>query len=118
ELHGAEALAPRGALLAQAHQAGDTAFVPRAPRLDAAANPRFLLRPELVELAPRDRLGGELALLPALEVRVVARVGPQQAAVELDDARGETVEEGAVVGHHHRRRLLREQRLELRDAVE
>ena len=45
------ALAPRGALLAQALEPPHAAFVARAARLDALADPHFLLRPELVELA-------------------------------------------------------------------
>ena len=50
------ALAPRGAFFAQVLQALDAAFVARAARLDALADPHFLLRPEAVELAVGDAL--------------------------------------------------------------
>ena len=93
-----DALAARGALVAQALQAPHAAFVARAARLDALADPDFLLRPELVELGVLDRLGGELRRLARLVGGEVAREGQQPAAVELDDARGDAVEEGAVVG--------------------
>jgi hypothetical protein len=56
-------LAARGALAAQALQPLDPAFVARAARLDAAADPRFLLGPELVELAVGGLLDGELVAL-------------------------------------------------------
>ena len=62
---------------------GDAAFVARAPRLDALADPRLLLRPELVEAAPRHGLGGKLVRLQPLERRKIPGVGPQQAAGEL-----------------------------------
>ena len=63
ELDVAEPLAPRGALVAQRFEPAHAAFVARAARLDAVADPHFLLRPELVELAIRDLLGGELLAL-------------------------------------------------------
>ncbi len=100
------------------HEARDAALVPGAPRLDAAADPRFLFAPELVELAPRHRLGSELDFLAALEIGVIAGIAAQQPAVELDDARGEAVEEGAIVGDDDRRGLLHEQGLEPGDAVD
>ena len=63
ELDVAEPLASRGALDAQRFEPAHAPFVARAARLDAAADPRFFLRPELVELAVRDLLGGELLAL-------------------------------------------------------
>src|SRR5690606_41989720 len=50
-LHLAHALAPFAAFAAQAFQAAYAAFVARAARFDAFADPRLLLRPELVEFA-------------------------------------------------------------------
>ena len=51
ELDVAEPRAPLGALAAQRLEPSHPAFVARAPRLDALADPGFFLRPELVELA-------------------------------------------------------------------
>src|SRR6185369_7877619 len=52
ELHVAGARPPLGPLLSQPLQAPHAPFVARATRLDALADPGFLLGPELVELAP------------------------------------------------------------------
>ena len=94
------------------------AFVARAPRFDALADPRFLLRPELVELAPCRRLGFELDGLPRLVGGEVARIGTQQAAVELDDARGHAVEKRAVVRDHDDGGHPGDEVLDPRDAVD
>src|SRR5216684_8460820 len=118
ELHVADARTARGALLAQALEALDSAFVARAPRLDAFADPGFFLRPELVELARGDRLGGELAGLDALVIGEVAGVGAQHAAIELEDARREAVEKGAVVRDDDRGGLLQQRSLQPEYAVD
>jgi len=55
-----------------------------SPRLDAAADPHLLLRPELVELAPTHRLGRELGGLLTLVGGVIARI----AARSHDPAQG------------------------------
>ena len=68
-----DALAPRGALLAQVLQALHAAFVARAPRLDALADPDFLLRPEPVELAVGEVLGARQLRLALLVGRKIAR---------------------------------------------
>ena len=83
------------------------AFVARAARLDALADPRLFLRPELVELAVRRRFGGELVALARFVRGEVAGIGAQHAAIELDDARGHAVEERAVVRDDDRVGLLR-----------
>ena len=69
-LHRAGPLAPRTALDAHRLERAHAAFVARAPRLDARADPDLLLRELPVELRPLLRLGGERRLL-ALEVGVV-----------------------------------------------
>ena len=61
ELHVAEPRATLAALAAQRFEPAHAALVARAARLDPLADPGFLLRPELVELALRHRFGGELA---------------------------------------------------------
>src|SRR5206468_13130744 len=98
ELHVARALAARGARLAQALEAPHAPFVAGAARLDAFPDPGFLLRPELVELGVHHRFDGELRALARLVRGEVAGEGEQAPAVELEDARGDAVEEGAVVG--------------------
>src|SRR5690606_446475 len=80
--------------------------------------PRRLLGPEPVELALRHLLGGELAGPGPLVGREVAGKGSEAPAVELDDARGDAVEEGAVVRDHDGRALARQQVLEEQDAVD
>ena len=118
ELDVAEALAPRGALLAQVLEPLHAAFVARAARLDALADPHFFLRPELVEAAVRDFFGGELVALARFVGGEVAGIGAQHAAIELDDARGHAVEERAVVRDDDARRHFQQQLFEPLDAVD
>ena len=67
----------------------------------------------------RRRLGCELARLARLVRGEVAGIRAQQAAVELDDARGHAVEERAVVRDHDRRPASsRDEVLDPRDAVD
>src|SRR5439155_13621721 len=94
------------ALLTQMLKAPHAAFVARAPRLDALADPGLLLRPELVELALHDGFDRELSRFQVFVTRVIPGKGEKLAPIELDDARRDAVEEGAVVRHHDRRRLL------------
>jgi hypothetical protein len=94
----AGARAARGALLAQVLQARDAALVARAPRLDALADPGFLLRPEAVELAVGDGLGRQLFRFFLFIKRKIPGKGKKLPPVEFHDARGDAVEEGAVVG--------------------
>src|SRR5205807_8215725 len=93
----ADAIAPRRALDAQGLQAPQPAFVPRAARLDALADPDFLLREDLVELALVHGLGFELLRLLLLIGAVVARIRAQVSAVELDDPQRDRSEEAPVV---------------------
>ena len=69
-----------------------------APR--CRADPDFFLRPELVELAIGDLLGRELLALARFVGGEVAGKGAQQAAIELDDARHDAIEERAIVRDH------------------
>src|SRR5207344_1960418 len=86
-------------------------LVPRAPRLHALADPHFLLRELLVELAgahffDRERFG--LALLVLGEI---ARVARELAASELEDAARDAIEEAAIVGHEEDRARQESERL-------
>src|SRR6185295_15045802 len=73
QLDGADALAPLRAFDAQVFEALHAAFVARAPRLDALADPHLFLRPELVEAAVGEILGGVYLGLALLVDRIVAR---------------------------------------------
>ena len=88
-------------------------------RLDALAQPHFFLGQPLVELLVMDRLGGEPLFLLPQERRVVARPRGQAAAIDLDDARRQPLQECPIVGHEHDRAgVLREKFLEPVDGVE
>src|SRR5439155_27316185 len=93
----ADSVAPRRALEAQRLQAAHPAFVPRAARLDALADPDFLLREDLVELALMHGLGFERFRFLLLVGGEIARVSTQVPAVELDDPQRDGVEEAPVV---------------------
>ncbi len=96
-------LAARGALAAQLLERAHAALVARAPGLDALADPHFFLRQLLVEQRAFLRLGVRpLGLAPQV-VLVVPGPAGQLAAVDLDDARGQRLQEGAVVGNEHQR---------------
>ncbi len=118
QLDVAEPLAPRLAFASQLLQPLDAALVARAPRLDALADPDFFLRPELVELAVRHGLVGELFRLAPFVGGEVARIRAQQAAVEFDDARRDAVEERAVVRDDDGGGPVEQQLLEPLDAVD
>src|SRR5690606_2969046 len=87
-----------GSLLAQRLERAHAAFVAGAARLDALAYPRFLCFQLLLDQFAIARLGGERFLLAAQEVVVVARPAGEFRAIQLDDARGELLQEGAVMG--------------------
>ena len=99
EIHPADAFTTRRALLAQRLKAAHASRVARAPRFHAAANPGFLLREELVELALAHRVVRERFGLALLVFAEVARIGRETPAVELEDSVRDTVEEAPVVRH-------------------
>src|SRR6185369_339630 len=86
ELHRSDALAPCRAFLAQMLESLHTAFVARAARLDAFADPDFFLRPEFLEAPVREILGHVDLRLALLVDGVIARKGAQDPAIELRDA--------------------------------
>ena len=93
----ADAVATCRALQAQSLQAAHPAFVSRTARLDALADPDFLLREDLVELALMHGLGFETFRLLLLIGAVVARIRAQVSAVELDDPQRDRIEKAPVV---------------------
>ena len=112
-------LAPRGAFRAHRHQRAHAAFVSRPPRLDPLPQPHFFFRELLVEARLLRRFVGERFFLAPQIRRVVARPRRQPPAIELDDACGETLEEGAIVCHkHHRARIRGEEIFEPDDGVD
>src|SRR6266853_414090 len=69
----------------------------RAACLDALADPDFLLREDLVELALMHGLGFETFRLLFPIGAVVARIRAQVSAVEIDDPQRDRIEEAPVV---------------------
>ena len=96
--HAALPLAPPTPFLAHGLQCPHAPLVARAPRLDALPDPGLLARQVLVELGVGAGLGFQFVGLAPQVVGVVSRVAAQAATVEFDDARGEAVDEAAVVG--------------------
>ena len=73
--------------------------------LDALPDPDFFLRQDLVEAGVEQRLVLQLVNLGGGEGGEVAGIVAQRAAVEFDDAVGDVVEKGAVVGDQQQRAL-------------
>ena len=92
------ALTPLAALGAHRLERSDAAFVAGASCLDALANPDFFLGQLLVEQRVGGLFGCQLLLLVNQEAGVIAVPVDQVAAVELENARGQVLQEGTVVG--------------------
>ena len=117
--HRVRLLASGQPLLTHGHERAHASLVARAPGLHAAPQPRFLDRQLLVELLPSDLLVRQPCVLLRHERRVVAGPRRQPPTVELDDARGEPLQKGPVVGHEHDRAAVVEQEiLEPEDGVD
>ncbi len=109
--HLTERVAPLRALRAQALQPLDARHAARAPRFDTLADPLLLLRQQLVGARVGQRVGSELIFLEPFVGAEVAGVAAQHATIELDDARGHRIEEGAVMGDQHHAALESDQQL-------
>ena len=96
--HVALQFAAGGAFAAQFVQTAHAPFVAGAPRFDAFANPDFFLGEEFVELFCRAPFGGEFLVAAGAVFGVTAGIAGKLATVERDDAGGDAVEKGAVVG--------------------
>ena len=105
ELHldGSRPVAALAADLPHGQQRADAALIAGPPGLDLAADPDLFLGQPLVEQCPLDGLGLQGCLLADQERVVVAGPARQQAAVDLDDPRGQLAKEHAIVRHHQKR---------------
>ena len=99
----AESLAPRRALQAQAFEPAHAAFVARAARFDALADPHLFLRQQLVELLVIHRFHRELLGLALFVRDEAAGIKTQPAAIEFRNGGDGAVEECAVMGHDKHR---------------
>ena len=94
----AHALAPRLPLGTQPVQPLHAEHRPRPPRLNALANPDLLLLQQLVSAGVSQRFFMQLRFLALLILRKTAGIAGQLAAVQLDNARADTIEERTVMG--------------------
>ena len=94
---GAGLCAAGGAFGPHGDQGAHPALVAGAPRLDALPQPGFLVGQAFIKLLVLDRSIGQPLLLAPEKRRVVARSRRQAAAIQLDDARGEPLQECAIV---------------------
>ncbi|MNH01782.1 hypothetical protein D3C79_610060 [compost metagenome] len=97
------ALAAFAALHTQGLQRAHAAFVAGAASLDALADPHFFLGQALVEQCVGGFLGGQRGLLVHQEAGIVAVPVDQAAAVQFEDAGGQVLQEGTVVGDEQHR---------------
>ena len=100
EAHLSDALAPRGTVTAQLLEPAHPTLVAGAACLDALADPDFFFRQALVEACRGHRLVGQLLRLACLVVAERAGIAGQLAAVELDDAGDDPVDEAPVMADH------------------
>jgi hypothetical protein len=109
--HAAHGGAARLAFGPQFTQPDDARLRARAPGFHSFSDPDFFLRQQFVSLGLDHRLLRQLLFFLNLVGGEIARVGPQLAPVELDDARRHAVQEGAVVGDGHHAALEVDQQL-------
>ncbi|MNN11259.1 hypothetical protein D3C81_1242120 [compost metagenome] len=100
-----------GTLEAHRLQRTHAAFVAGTAGLDALADPHFFLGQALVEQRVGRLFRRQLLLLVHQEAGVVAVPVDQVAAVQFEDARGQALQEGPVVGDEQHRTVEAEQRL-------
>ena len=103
--------APGATFLAQPFQGADPALVAGATGLDALPDPGLFLGQPAVLAGVLGGLRGQRRLAPLQKAVVVAGPAAQPAAVELDDARGQPAQEGAVVGDEQQRTAELDQKL-------
>src|SRR5699024_11854368 len=111
----ADALAALAALCTHGFERAYTALVARAPRLDALPDPDLLLREALVECRRGIGFVGQRLVLVGQITVVIARIGHQPAAVQIDNACCQRAQQGTVVGDEQQRsRPVAHNGLELR----
>jgi len=119
QLHGAHLRPPGRALDPHLQQPLHPTLVAGAARPDAAPQPDLLLGQLLVELLVGDRLALQPGRLLLQKRRVAAGPRGETAAVELDDAGRQPLEERAVVGdEQHGAGVLGQERLEPLDCLD
>ena len=119
ELHVAEPVATGRTLAPQGLQSPHAAFVAGAAGFDTLAYPDLLLREHLVEARGGLLLGLEFLGLAPLIVAEAPWVAAEAAAIELDDAGRDMVQEHPVMGDHdHGAAKVADQALEPQDAVD
>lgn len=91
-------LTPLTALMAHLLQCAHTAFVTSTARLDTLTDPGLFLSQFLVEFGVFLGLDIHLMLLLSLVGRVIARVTPETATVQLQNLGREALQESPVVG--------------------
>ncbi|MNQ66750.1 hypothetical protein D3C85_812500 [compost metagenome] len=102
-------LATLAAFDAQGLQGTYATFVTGAPGLDALADPDFFLGQALVEQRVGRLFSRQLLFLVYQEAGVVAVPVDQVAAVQFEDARGQVLQEGTVVGNEQHRAVESQQ---------
>ena len=90
-----------GAVTAQLFQAFHTAFVAGATGFHAFAYPHFFLGMEFVKQAVLLGFGRQFLGFYFGVLGERARVAAHNAAVEFNNARGNRIQEAAVMGNHH-----------------
>ena len=90
-------------LLPQGLQPRHAGHAAGTPRLHAFSDPHLFLRQQFVGAGVGQGLGIQFPLACLFKGRVRTGVAAQHAAVELDDAAGHGVDEGAVVGDEDQR---------------
>ena len=102
-LHG-DACVPRAfssrlSLDAQSLERSNSPFIAGSTRLDPLADPSFLLRELLIELAPGFGFGVQVSLFEHLVAVEITGITCELASVEIENARGDGAQEGAIVCH-------------------
>ena len=99
----AETLATRRAFQPQSFKPPHAAFVARAARLDALADPYLFLRQKFVEFLIVHGFDRELVRFALLVLGKTAGIGAEPAAIEFGNAGDGAVEKCAIVGHDQHR---------------
>ena len=95
--------APGDPLTSKLFETQHAAFVARASRFDALANPHFFLRQKFVELGVLDRLVVQNRFLPGQIGAEVSGAGEQTATIQFDDACRYAIQKTPVMGDEHHR---------------
>ena len=108
---GAHTISSLTVFFAERIKCANTAFVTSSPRFDTLANPHLFLGETLVEERALVRFHAQS--LGLTNQVFVVRAGParQTTTIELDDARGNTTDEGTVMADEQHRTAIGLQKL-------